>query len=72
MFISISTKNKKNMSVFNYTGNEDLLKSLGADTVVTLNNGKTLYNQVLVLVDISASDMIHIYDGVNTYSHTLL
>lgn len=66
MFICINTRNQRDIMVLNYTGNESLEKSLGADVEIEVGE-LNRHNQLVILAEVKVDGGILIDDGQSVY-----
>ena len=67
MYFCFNADNIMDSLIINYEGSEDLKKSLGIRTDITLDNGKTRNNNKVIYVEVSMDNVVNIEDGKGVY-----
>ena len=67
MYFCFNEDNIMDSLIINYEGNEDLKKSLGIRTDITLDNGQTRNNNIVIYVEVSLNNVVNIEDGKGVY-----
>ena len=53
--------------IIKYEGSEDLKKSLGVRTDITLDNGKVRTNNIVIYAEVTLDNVVNIEDGKGVY-----
>ena len=67
MYFCFNADNIMDSLIINYEGSEDLKKSLGVRTDITLDNGQTRNNNIVIYVEVSLDNVVNIEDGRGVY-----
>ena len=67
MYFCINADNIMDSIIIQYTGSEDLKKSLGVRTDITLDNGKVRNNNIVIYAEVSLDNVVNIEDGKGVY-----
>lgn len=67
MYFCINADNVMDSIIIKYEGSEDLKKSLGVRTDITLDNGKVRTNNIVIYVEVSLDNVVNIEDGKGVY-----
>lgn len=67
MYFCINADNVMDSLIIKYEGSEDLKKSLGVRTDITLDNGKVRTNNIVIYAEVSLDNVVNIEDGKGVY-----
>lgn len=67
MYFCINADNIHDSLIINYEGSEDLKKSLGVRTDITLDNGKIRTNNIVIYAEVSLDNVVNVEDGKGVY-----
>lgn len=67
MYFCINADNIMDSIIIKYEGSEDLKKSLGVRTDITLDNGKVRNNNIVIYAEVSLDNVVNIEDGKGVY-----
>ena len=70
MYFCINADNVMDSLIIKYEGSEDLKKSLGVRTDITLDNGKVRTNNIVIYAEVSLDNVVNIEDGSGVYLDT--
>lgn len=69
MFFCINADNIMDSLIIKYEGSEDLKKSLGVRTDITLDNGKVRNNNIVIYAKVGLDNVVCIEDGEKIYHY---
>lgn len=67
MYFCINADNIMDSLIIKYEGSEDLKKSLGVRTDITLDNGNIRKNNIVIYAEVSLDNVVNIEDGKGIY-----
>ena len=67
MYFCFNMNNITDSLVIKYEGSESLKESLGVKTDITLDNGQTRKNNIVIYVEVSPDNRVSIEDGKGVY-----
>jgi len=67
MYFCINADDITDSLVIKYEGSEDLKKSLGVKTDITLDNGEVRTNNIVIYAEVSLDNVVNIEDGKGVY-----
>jgi hypothetical protein len=67
MYFCINADNIMDSLIIKYEGSEDLKKSLGVRTDITLDNGNIRKNNIVIYAEVSLDNVVNIEDGKGVY-----
>jgi len=69
MYFCINADNVMDTLIIKYEGSEDLKKSLGVLTDITLDNGKVRTNNIVIYAEVSPDNVVNIEDSKRAYHY---
>lgn len=67
MYFCINADNIMDSLIIKYEGSEELKKSLGVRTDITLDNGNIRKNNIVIYAEVSLDNVVNIEDGKGVY-----